>query len=165
MKKVFFFSAFFLIACACNNTSKLGSSEKMPSPKSETNPDSLAENYFLIDSSAAILPKESTIKQTIAASNLPVVNLHKTISDDNQSVWLTITDLDAGQLRIRIGHSNPEANIRISRLVLPDGNMEGPFGRELLYNVSQKGNYGIVISRNNMASGSPVGDLSITIER
>ncbi|HTG57413.1 MAG TPA: hypothetical protein VL943_14145, partial [Niabella sp.] len=70
-----------------------------------------------------------------------------------------------GQLRINVSHSKPDANIRISQVVRPDGSTDGPFGQQLVYDIKQRGNYTIVINKSNMASGTQVGDLFITLER
>lgn len=166
MKNIYSFIAVLVIVCACNNASKVNKTEgdsTLPAEGNDTA--SVAGSNFLIDSSTAVLPGESVIKEVIPAENLPVMNLQKTITGDNQSIQLTITDLDPGQLRIRLSHNNAEANIRISQIIMPDGSTDGPFGRELSYNASQKGNYTIIISKSNMASGSPAGDISITIEK
>jgi len=164
MKIVFLFMAIGLMAC--NNASKVNSGTgEAVLPAGNTDTTSIAGADFLIDSSKAVLPGESVIQEIIPAENLPIVNLQKEITGINQSIRLTITDMEPGQLKIRINPKNPEANIRISRVILPDGTTDGPFGRELQYNITQRGNFVVIIRKSNMASGSPVGELSIQIER
>ena len=42
-------------------------------------------------------------------------------------------------------------NLRLSRVVMPDGTMDGPFGVETGYNITQKGGYELIFNENQMA--------------
>lgn len=164
---LFLISVSYLLGC--NNSSNLG--------KTGGENDSLADvavrdSVVVLDSitsadTASAMPPgdDPVIQVTVPAETLPVTRLQRTITSDMQSVNVTITDLDVGQLRINVSHSKPDANIRISQVVRPDGSTDGPFGQQLVYDIKQRGNYTIVINKSNMASGTQVGDLFITLER
>ncbi len=154
---------------SCNNASNLA--------KTGDENDSLAgvtavadsvvvlDSITAADSTAAMLPGDPVIAVTIPAESLPVTRLQRAITTDMQSVNVTITDLDLGPLRVNIAHSKPDANIRISQVVRPDGSTDGPFGQQLVYEIKQRGNYSFIINKSNMASGTQVGDVFITLER
>lgn len=52
-------------------------------------------------------------------------------------------------------------NIRISRIMFPGGKSDGPFGKELKYDLSDKGKHQIIVGPNRMA-GNPE-DCEFTI--
>ncbi len=125
----------------------------------------VVDSITFMDTASAMMPAETVIQVQIPAETLPVTRLPKTLTSDQQSIHVTVTDLDVGQLRISINHSKSDANIRISQVIRPDGSMDGPFGQQLVYDIKQRGNYTIIINKSNMASGSQVGDVFITMER
>lgn len=51
---------------------------------------------------------------------------------------------------------DPNGNIRISQIEMPDGTTDGPFGTEMSYRLSQTGSYRLILSANQMA-GDPWG--------
>lgn len=154
---------------SCNNSSNLSKTNE--DDDSSGNRVSTRDSVVVVDSitaadtTSAIMPGEPVIQVTVPAETLPVARLVRTITSDMQSVNVTVTDLDVGQLRINISHSRPDANIRISQIVKPDGSTDGPFGQQLVYDIKQRGNYTLIISKSNMASGSQTGDVFITLER
>jgi len=117
-----------------------------------------------LDSVSAIMPVEDIIAVTVPAATLPV-KFSKTIVSETQSIHLTVTDMDTGLLNVSINHSKPDANLRISQVVMPDGSTDGPFGHQISFDARQKGDYKFIISKSNMASGSQVGDVEISIEK
>lgn len=54
-------------------------------------------------------------------------------------------------------------NLRLSRVVMPDGTMDGPFGVETGYNITQKGGYELIFNENQMAWDPWSGVVNITI--
>lgn len=164
---------FFLIAAGwlfgCNNASNLGKAgeenDSVAGIVSVRDSVVVLDSITSADTSSAMLPGDPVIQVTVPAETLPVTRLQRTITSDMQSIHLLVTDLDVGQLRISITHSKPDANIRISQVIKPDGSMDGPYGQQLVYDIKQRGTYTIIINKSNMASGTQVGDLFITLER
>ncbi len=164
----------FLIAAGCllgcNNTSNLGKtgedSDSLAGVTAARDSIVVLDSITLADTSAAILPGDDPVIQvTVPAETLPVTRLQRAITSDMQSIRLSVTDLDVGQLRVSVAHSKPDANIRISQIIRPDGSMDGPYGQQLVYDIKQRGTYTIIINKSNMASGTQVGDVFITLER
>ncbi|MCH5717319.1 hypothetical protein [Niabella hibiscisoli] len=164
---IFLVSASWLLSC--NNSSNLGKSsdekDAVVDPVMVRDSVVIVDSITSMDTASAIMPAETVIQVQIPAETLPVTRLPKTLTSDQQSIHVTITDLEVGQLRISINHSKPDVNIRISQVIRPDGSMDGPFGQQLVYDIKQRGNYTVIINKSNMASGSQVGDVFITMER
>lgn len=158
-----------LIMTGCNNASKVNRSEDVvaePAPNTTNGDTSMVlDSITEMDTASAVMPAETIIQVPVPGETLPVTKLERSITSDMQSIHVLLTDLDVGLLRMSITHSRPDANIRISQIVLPDGSTDGPFGQQLNFDIKQKGNYTIIINKSNMASGTQVGDVFITIER
>lgn len=136
-----------------------------------------------------VITDETTGRDTIAVVEAVQDTLSpilKTEHDDNQ----TILTVDASKLPIRliytkksaeeqiivklINYNHPKLksfikpeqamNIRFNQIRMPDNTFDGPFGLELEYETKQKGEYWLVVSRNLMASGSPVGKFFLKVE-
>ncbi|GAB3425424.1 hypothetical protein [Niabella aquatica] len=167
MKYVLLYAAVFALLISCNNSSRVNKSDEGDTVAAETK---LKDTAIVLDSIteadtvSAVLPVEYVIEVAVPAATLPV-KLNKTIVAETQSVHITLTDLDPGLLNVSISPGKPGANIRISQVVMPDGSTDGPFGQQLTFDARQKGNYTIIINKSNMASGSQVGDVLISIER
>lgn len=165
---LFLLSAGYLLGC--NNSSNLGKTGK--ENDSSTGVTTVRDSVIVLDSitsadtTSVLLPGDDPVIQvTVPAETLPVTRLQRTITSDMQSIRLSVTDLDVGQLRVSIAHNKPDANIRISQVIRPDGSMDGPYGQQLVYDIKQRGNYSFIINKSNMASGTQVGDVFITLER
>lgn len=110
--------------------------------------------------------KTDTIPASYFADQLPKERLQKIISKADQEIQITIRNAKPGsQLYIKVEHNRPDANIRIAQVVMPNGDTDGPFSRELLYDVKVAGDYIFIIRKSNMAEGSPVGTIYITLAK
>lgn len=169
MKYLLLFTIVPFCFISCNNSSNLGKSSE--ENDSSANQVAVRDSIVVLDSitsadtTSAIMPADPIIQVTVPAETLPVARMLRTLTSDMQSIHLTITDFDVGQLRINVNHSKPDANIRISQVVRPDGSADGPFGQQLVYDIKQRGNYTVIINKSNMSSGTQVGDVFITLER
>lgn len=56
-----------------------------------------------------------------------------------------------------------DANIRISQIISPSGNADGPFGEKTNYNLDESGNWKIVLSENQMAGDPWKGEYQLLI--
>lgn len=166
MKSLFLVCSVLTLLYSCNNNkinkSGVKDTDRETAPVQDTL--DVMDSLNAPDSSMATLPSESVISETVSAGNLPV-QVYKTISSNSQSLRILLTDVEPGTLKINLTHSDEYANIRISQVIMPDGSSDGPFGRDLKLNARQKGDYTIIINKSNMASGSQVGDVVITIEK
>lgn len=159
---VLFFTVAVVLVYGCH-TSRNSKGEQPEQAASAVDTLDIADSTEVIDTSVAILPIEEIISETVAANNLPA-HIHKTIKSNSQSVRIHLIDVQPGLLKINVRHRNEYGNIRVNQIVMPDGSVDGPFGQEVEFNATQKGNYVIVVGKSNMASGSPMGDVYITIQ-
>ncbi|MGC4234139.1 MAG: hypothetical protein QM594_14260 [Niabella sp.] len=167
MKYIWIHAFVCVLVISCNNSSRVNRSEEgdsMAVTAKVRDTTMVLDSITELDSVSAVMPVEAIIQVTVPAGTLPV-KLDKTIVSETQSIHVTITDMDAGLLNVSISHSKPDANLRISQVVMPDGSTDGPFGQQITFDARQKGDYVIIINKSNMASGSQVGDVLINIER
>ncbi len=64
----------------------------------------------------------------------------------SQDVQVEIEPMGYSTLTARISSQDPQANLRFGFLILPDDTMEGPFGRELTYQLPGDGIYKLIVS-------------------
>ena len=166
MKPIYLYLIPVIFAAACNNSSHFSKTDVDSQATSHQKKvmDSTVDGFSLIDTVATIIPADNVIEVNVRAENLPV-KVQRYIANEMQVIHLVITDLSAGTLRVNLNHSKEDANIRISQIVLPDGTTDGPFGQQLTYNIKQKGDYMLIINKSNMASGSSMGYVFISVER
>lgn len=85
--------------------------------------------------------------------------IHEKIrKDPNRIVFLEFNLNDTATLSGRLTSNDSIANIRFSQIILPDGTSDGPFGRELQYNLTQTGRYRLSVHEDMMA-GDPWGGV------
>jgi hypothetical protein len=151
-------SLFICLLAACNNSSpvpeKTIEQEPIDNTRKETTP--------VTDTLIANEQRDSTIIfrfERDSSSLTAKGTLHS--ADDHITGYL---DVDrkatlSGQL---IPQKN-DMNIRFTQLIMPDSSMDGPFGKQLQYKLTQKGKYKIIISANNMAGGQTKGDFLVRL--
>ena len=54
-------------------------------------------------------------------------------------------------------------NLRLSQIVMPDGNMDGPFGSDMTVNIAQYGRYEFRFTENKMSGEPWSGNAIITM--
>ena len=104
-----------------------------------------------------------SIVKTINADMIPL-----TITDEFtpkvQKLVLKIKNFDRAKIVGTITPENPQMNIRFNQMKLANGDYDGPFGRELNYEIKEKGEIWLIIAKSNMASGDATGKFKIRIE-
>lgn len=104
-----------------------------------------------------------SIVKTINADMIPL-----TITDEFtrkvQKMVLKIKNFDRAKIVGTITPENPPMNIRFNQIKLANGDYDGPFGRELNYEIKEKGEIWLIIAKSNMASGDASGKFKIRIE-
>lgn len=104
-----------------------------------------------------------SIVKTINADMIPL-----TITDELtpkvQKMVLKIKNFDRAKIVGTITPENPQMNIRFNLIKLANGDYDGPFGRELNYELKGKGEIWLIIAKSNMASGDATGKFKIRIE-
>ena len=69
-----------------------------------------------------------------------------------------------GKLKATITPEDNHLNIRFSQIIMPDSTSDGPFGRQIQYDLKQSGTYKLIIAPNTMAEGKKSGDFTVRLE-
>jgi hypothetical protein len=101
----------------------------------------------------------------IADAEVLPFNIGEQFTESGQEFVLKIENFAKDKISVTLKPENEQQNIRINQIKLPDGKLDGPFGREIKdYEVPEKGEVWIVIGRSNMASGEDKGHFSVSVK-
>ncbi|GEN75201.1 hypothetical protein [Chryseobacterium hagamense] len=107
--------------------------------------------------------KDGQIIRTADAAQLPF-KLGEEFTKDGQEFILKITNFSKQTLKAKISTDVKDFNIRFNQIKLPNGDYDGPFGREITYDVKGKGEVWLIVGKSNMASGSTKGSFTVSVE-
>ena len=107
--------------------------------------------------------KDGQIIRTADAEQLPFT-LGEEFTKDNQEFILKITGFDKPNIKANISTKEKDFNIRFNQIKLPNGDYDGPFGREISYDIKGKGEVWLIIGKSNMASGNTKGSFTVSVE-
>ncbi|MBT2622160.1 MULTISPECIES: hypothetical protein [Chryseobacterium] len=107
--------------------------------------------------------KEGQIIRTADASQLPFT-VGEQFTKDGQELILKITNYNKADLKAFISTKEKDFNIRFNQIKLPNGDYDGPFGRDIFYQVAGRGEIWLIIGKSNMASGNTKGSFSVSVE-
>lgn len=107
--------------------------------------------------------KEGRIIRTADASQLPFT-LGEQFTKDGQELVLKLTHYDKPTIKAKISSNEKELNIRFNQIKLPNGDYDGPFGRDISYETPGKGEVWLIIGKSNMASGNTTGSFTVSVE-
>lgn len=147
MNKIFLFSGIFALICfSCSMDSKKKSEQNLPVTD-------IATHSNILDS--IVIPSDSGIVHMSIVDGKGYLTVRK---KEDQVVYIEF--LSTGNSKVKGHLSSPDslANIRFSQIIMPDGTMDGPFGRDIEYAISQNGYYKISVHENMMA-GDPWGGV------
>ncbi|WP_326982126.1 hypothetical protein VUJ46_18230 [Chryseobacterium sp. MYb264] len=107
--------------------------------------------------------KEGQIIRTADAEQLPF-KLGEQFTKDGQELVLKITDYNKPTIKASIITKEKDFNIRFNQIKLPNGDYDGPFSRDITYDVKGKGEVWLIIGKSNMASGKTTGSFTVSVE-
>jgi len=107
--------------------------------------------------------KDGQIIRTADAAQLPF-KLGEEFTKDGQEFILKITNFNQQNIKAKISTDVKDFNIRFNQIKLPNGDYDGPFGREITYDVKGKGEVWLIVGKSNMASGSTKGSFTVSVE-
>jgi hypothetical protein len=107
--------------------------------------------------------KEGQIIRTADASQLPFT-VGEQFTKEGQELVLKITNYDKADLKASISTKEKDFNIRFNQIKLPNGDYDGPFGRDIFYQIAGKGEIWLIIGKSNMASGNTKGSFSVSVD-
>jgi hypothetical protein len=68
-----------------------------------------------------------------------------------------------GKIGAAVYSRDEKANIRIAQIGYPDSTFDGPFGRGVIFNIKDTGEYKIIIAENMMAGDKWFGDFNLKV--
>jgi len=107
--------------------------------------------------------KEGQIVRTADAEQLPF-KLGEQFTKDGQELVLKITNYTQPTIKASIVTKEKDFNIRFNQIKLPNGDYDGPFSKDITYDVKGKGEVWLIIGKSNMASGNTTGSFTVSVE-
>lgn len=107
--------------------------------------------------------KDRVIVRMADGERLPFT-IGEEFTDKHDKLILKIANFNKSKITAKIATKQQDFNIRFNQIKLPDGKMDGPFSREITYDVPTSGEVWLIIGKNNMADGKTTGNFSVTVE-
>lgn len=107
--------------------------------------------------------KNGEIVKVVDGEKLPLL-IDEKFTDKNQKLIIKIRNYEKPNLKASILPKNNNMNIRFNQIRTPDGKFDGPFGREITYEIPGTGEVWLIIGKNLMADGDLEGEFSLRIE-
>jgi len=107
--------------------------------------------------------KNGQIIRMVDGEHLPIT-LGEEFTNENEELVLKITDFKNPEIKAKISTKEKDFNIRFNQIKLPNGDYDGPFGRDLTYDLKEKGEVWLIIGKSNMTSGNTKGSFTVSIE-
>lgn len=140
---------------------------ELPTPQSQLDSSNMLKSDSLIDkdSLSKEFVREEQDKVIIITENgsLPF-KIDEEFTDKHDKLILKITNFNKPKITAKITTKQQDFNIRFNQIKLPDGKMDGPFLREITYDVPVSGELWLIIGKNNMADGKTAGRFSVSVE-
>lgn len=138
-----------LLTYSCSNSHRKSESVAVTS-------DSIQQSF----SENVLYPAESDTMLLDIQNGKATVEIHK---QARQYINLKFSSGDYSKVTGVITSSDTMANIRFSQIVMPDGQMDGPFGRDITYDLPVKGDYLLLLHENQMAGDPWEGNFQVTL--
>jgi hypothetical protein len=117
-----------------------------------------------------IMPVDSLVSE----NQKPKDNLPKTLfpkdtlffnlkMDTDNPVVVPLKISSGKELFAALSSDDKKANIRVSQVQFPDSTFDGPFGREMHYQIKSPGNYKLIIGEDMMAGTRWQGDFVLKV--
>lgn len=103
---------------------------------------------------------DSLIIATVTAGGIPD-SIALQVDQVFQRIHVVIKDISGDSLVATLHAAGKQRNIRINQIILPDDRMDGPFGHDIHYATGQKGQYTLIIGKDNMADGQIEGPVTL----
>ncbi|MCZ2084740.1 MAG: hypothetical protein LC112_10760 [Flavobacteriales bacterium] len=105
----------------------------------------------------------NSIIETIDSDMIPITITDEFTNSDQQMV-VKIKNFNRNNIVGKITSENPQMNIRFNQIKLANGDYDGPFGRDIKYDINQNGEIWLLIGKSNMASSDAIGKFTVTLE-
>ena len=100
-------------------------------------------------------------KSSFAGSDTLIFDLK--MDSLHQSILVPVHIYAGEKIGAAVSSSDTNANIRIAQIGYPDSTFDGPFGRGIIFNVKDTGEYQIRVAENMMAGDKWFGDFNLKV--
>ena len=107
--------------------------------------------------------ESNKIVKTINGEMLPM-EIADEFTENDQQMIIKIKNFTGKNIDGKIDPTNPKMNIRFNQIKLPNGDYDGPFGRDIHYDIKEKGEIWLIIAKSNMASGDVTGKFTVSLQ-
>jgi hypothetical protein len=107
--------------------------------------------------------KDRVIVRMADGERLPFT-IGEEFTEKHDKLILKISNYSKPKITAKISTKQQDFNIRFNQIQLPDGKMDGPFSREITYDVPKSGEVWLIVGKNLMADGKTTGSFSVTVE-
>jgi hypothetical protein len=107
--------------------------------------------------------EDNKIIKTINGDMLPL-KISDEFTKDQTQLIVKIKNFKEKKISGEIVSNNNEMNIRFNQIKLPNGEYDGPFGKNISENISERGEIWLIIGKSNMASGESSGKFTISLK-
>src|SRR5690606_7305752 len=95
-----------------------------------------------------LMNRDSLIVATVSAGSIPD-SIPSEVTRAYQRIEVIIDQVNTDSVVAFVNAPGTERNMRINQIIMPDGSMDGPFGHDIHYGTAQKGNYKLIIGKDN----------------
>jgi hypothetical protein len=157
----------------------------LPVETSGLSADSLSQNTSIVDGVAANANQDSMIANSPAVEKVLKEGINRNVgkneiirtadgsmlpftigdqfTENDQTFILKLKNATNPKLKITI-ESKKTMNIRVKQIKYPDGTFDGPFEKSLVLKTPKKGEYWIILGKNQMDDGESKGHFSLKVE-
>lgn len=173
-KSILLIIPFMILSCkkeaAVSDTAQKDSSavSELQTPQWRLDSANMSENDSLIKKDSVnkkeLIREEKDKVIIITKDGSSPFKIDEEFTDKHDKLILKITNFNKPKISAKITTKQQDFNIRFNQIKLPDGKMDGPFMREITYNVPASGELWLIIGKNNMADGKTTGSFSVNVE-
>ncbi|MDU1904692.1 MAG: hypothetical protein E6772_07905 [Dysgonomonas sp.] len=117
--------------------------------------ENVSDNATVTQQEEVVTPSDSGVVKIDMVYGKGTAEIRKR---EDQIIYLEFSSEGFSRLSAHLTSPDSLANIRFSQIFLPDGTMDGPFGRDIDYDLPSDGVYRLSVHENMMA-GDPWGGV------
>lgn len=157
LKGILCLSIIFYFTAGCNQSNSVEKENDNTDVLQNAEPKKMPANDSLEKKDSM----ESNLRSLLAGGDTLTEQKH--INGFGDKPELSFSIVSGKMMHAMLVVKSDSANIRINQIEMPDGKFDGPFGREMRYEIKIPGVYKIIIGENMMAEGKWTGDFLIKV--
>lgn len=118
------------------------------------------QNALILENDSVFYPSDSDTIRIDIQNGAAHLKVHK---KEREHVNFVFNPQDFTKMTARLSSKDSTANIRFTQIIMPNGDMDGPFGPTISYDLPVKGDYLLLVHENQMGGDPWSGDFEIHI--